>query len=517
MIYALGDLELDLTKAELRRAGVVVPIEPQVFALLALIVENHERLVTRDEIVERIWDGRAVSESAIFSRIKAARKAVGDDGSEQRVIRTLHGRGYRCVADVRIVIDAVPATPEMADAPAPPADPKPSIAVLPFRLIGDPGDNKAVSDAVPHDIITALSRLRWLKVIARGSAFRFREQDPDVRIVGRALGVRYCLTGVAECAGSGVTIAVELSDTSDGSVVWGETYTSSIDRVREVRAELTASIVSALEIYLPLNEAKVAALSDTENLTAWGRYHLGLQRMFRFSAADNAAAAAHFEAAAALDPQFARAYAGLSFTHFQNAYLGYAREPAASIQNARGLAERSVELDPLDPFANFTLGRSYWLDGEIERSLGYLDRATVLSPNYAQGFYARAFADTMLGRAKDARASLDVAMALSPLDPFLYAMKGTRALSYLVEGRPDEAVFWIDEAARTPGAHAVVNLVAAAAHSLVGDRSGAEHWVRQAQSRNPEIDQQRFFRAMPFADPGVRKKIAQALASNGVR
>jgi tetratricopeptide (TPR) repeat protein len=239
--------------------------------------------------------------------------------------------------------------------------------------------------------------------------------------------------------------------------------------------------------------------------------------LFRFSAADNAAAAAHFEAAAALDPQFARAYAGLSFTHFQNAYLGYAREPAASIQNARGLAERSVELDPLDPFANFTLGRSYWLDGEIERSLGYLDRATVLSPNYAQGFYARAFADTMLGRAKDARASLDVAMALSPLDPFLYAMKGTRALSYLVEGRPDEAVFWIDEAARTPGAHAVVNLVAAAAHSLVGDRSGAEHWVRQAQSRNPEIDQERFFRAMPFADPAVRKKIAQALASNGVR
>ena len=289
-----------------------------------------------------------------------------------------------------------------------------------------------------------------------------------------------------------------------------------MDGIREVRATLTSSIVSALEIYLPLNEAKVAALSETENLDAWGRYHLGLQRMFRFSSADNAAAAAHFEAATELDPGFARAYAGLSFTNFQNAYLGYARDPAASIRAARDHAVRGVELDPLDPFANFTLGRSYWLEGEIEKSLGYLDRATVLSPNYAQGFYARAWADTMLGRAKEARTNVDTAMALSPLDPFLYAMKGTRALSYLVEGKPAEAVFWIDEAARTPGAHAVVNLVAVVAHTLAGDRGGADRWVRQARARNPAITQDRFFRSMPFADAHLRKQVSAALTANGI-
>lgn len=519
MIYALGDgLELDLTKVELRRGGEVVPVEPQVFALLALIVENHERMVSRDEIVEHIWDGRIVSESAIFSRVKAARKAVGDDGAEQRIIKTLHGRGYRCVAEVRILADVPLAEPlprEATGEERAQVDTKPSIAVLPFRLIGEPGDD-AIADAVPHDIITALSRLRWLKVIARGSAFRFREADPDVRVVGRALGVRYCVTGVIEVRRPGLAISVELADTAAGSVVWSERYDARMDDIHEIRSRITANIVSSLEIYVPMNEARVASLSAPGNLDAWGRYHLGLQRMFRFSRADNAAAAEQFAAAVALDPGFARAHAGLSFTSFQNAYLGYAREPAGEIAAARAYAERSVELDPLDPFANFTLGRAYWLEGDIEQSLGWLDRATVLSPNYAQGFYARAWAGAMIGQSETARTNVDTAMALSPLDPFLYAMKGTRALSYLAEGRAAEAVFWIDEAVRTPGAHAVVNLVAAVAHTLNGDAAEATRWVEQARQRNPDLSQSQFFRAIPFADAAVRKTVSAALSRNGI-
>ena len=518
MIYELDGLELDLATVELRRGAEVVPVEPQVFALVALLVENHERMVSRDEIVERIWDGRVVSESAISTRIKAARKALGDDGAAQRIIRTVHRRGFRCVADVRIVADgatAASAASGESAASTPPAT-KPSIAVLPFRLVGDPGSHAAISDAIPHEIITALSRLRWLKVIARGSAFRFREADPDVRVVGRTLGVRYCLTGFIEVDGSSVVISVELSDTDDGSVVWSDRFSGRMDGILEARTTITSNVVSALEIYLPMNEARVAGLSAPENLDAWGRYHLGLQRMFRFSKADNAAAAEHFDAAARLEPGFARAHAGLSFTSFQNAYLGYARDPAKSIAAARAFAERSVELDPLDPFGNFTLGRSYWLEGDIEKSLGWLDRATVLSPNYAQGFYARAWADAMLGRAGEARTNVDVAMALSPLDPFLYAMKGTRALSYLVEGKPAEAVFWIDEAVRTPGAHTIVNLVAAVAHTLNDDSAGASRWVRQARSRNPDLTQDRFFKAIPFVDADLRRRVSAALAKNGI-
>jgi tetratricopeptide (TPR) repeat protein len=245
-------------------------------------------------------------------------------------------------------------------------------------------------------------------------------------------------------------------------------------------------------------------------------YHLGLQRMFRFSAADNAAAAAHFETAVKLEPGFARAYAGLSFTRFQNAYLGFDPDRGRNAAEAKALAEAAVGYDSLDPFAAFTLGRAHWLEGDVEGSLGWLERSCTLSPSYAQGVYARAWAETMLGRSSSGRTGVDSAIELSPLDPFLFAMRGTRALSYIVEGRTAEAVFWIDEAARTPGANAIVNLVAAVAHAMNGDVGAASEWVKRARARNPDVSTARFFNAIPFADTQLRSRVAAALSASGL-
>jgi DNA-binding winged helix-turn-helix (wHTH) protein len=164
MIYRFEHFELDLARAELRAGGEPRPMEPQVFALLAMLVENRERLVSRDELIEKVWDGRIVSDAAIASRVKSARQALGDDGEAQRFIRTVHRKGFRFVAEVKVVHDAV----VPAAAPEPP--PRPSIAVLPLRLVGKPGRHAAVADALPHDLIVELSRLRWLLVTARGSS-----------------------------------------------------------------------------------------------------------------------------------------------------------------------------------------------------------------------------------------------------------------------------------------------------------------------------------------------------------
>lgn len=522
MIYALADLELDLDRVELRHLGAVVAVEPQVFALLVLLVENHDRMVSRDEIVERVWDGRIVSETAISSRVKAARRAVGDDGSAQRIIKTIHGRGFRCVADVRIVADAAAAATvgdpnRSAQAvEGPRLSSMPSLAVLPFRQIDAGGRYGLLAEAVPHEIISALARLRWLRVIARGSSFRFREEHPDVRVVGLALGVRYCLTGFIEADDTSLALSVELADTSDGSIVWSETFKAPVSAVHDIRSEITSRIVAALETHVPSNEARSASQSPPESLDAWATYHLGLQRMFRFSSADNAAAAGYFEEAIRLDPGLARAHAGLSFTRFQNAYLSFDPDRERNVRDARASAERGVSLDPLDPFANFTLGRSYWLEGDLEASLGWLDRAKSLSPSYAQGVYARAWADTLLGNAEAGRQNVDAAISLSPIDPFLFAMKGTRALSYIVEGRIAEAAFWIDEAARTPGANAVVTLVAAVTHSMNGNQPAAAEWIKRARLRNPNLTTAGFFRAIPFADSALRTRVSVALSRHGI-
>jgi TolB-like protein len=526
MIYRFGPFELDLGKVELRAGGEVRPLEPQVFALLAFLVEHCERLVSKDEILEKVWDGRIVSESAVASRVKSARKVLGDDGKQQRFIRTIHGQGFRFVAEVRAErhVPRMPATAgtEREDArPAGPVDAtpgpgsRPSIAVLPFRLIGDAGPYLAIADALPHDLITELARLRWLFVTARGSSFRLRAPDPDMREVGQLLNVRYCLSGTVEVTGRHLAVTTELVDTRDGAVVWAERYAGSVDDVHAVRGEIRSTILTALEIQIPLHEASHARLLVTENLDAWSAYHLGLQHVYRFNRKDNAAAAELFGRAVAQDPGFARAHAGLSFVHFQTAFLRQSDDLAGEIALARGCAQRGLDLDPLDPFVNFTMGRSFWLEGDLERGLAWLERATSLSPNYAQGIYARAWTETLAGRGLDGRGHVDLAMRLSPLDPLYYAMLGTRAFTHMAQSEDVEAADWAERAARSPGAHVLIAMIAAAAHAMAGNGTLAGAWSENVRERNPRLTREDFFRSFPMKADDLRSRVSSALERLG--
>jgi TolB-like protein len=524
MIYRFASFELDLARAELRGGDVPLPIEPQVFNLLAFLVEHRERLVSRDEILEKVWDGRVVSDSALASRIKSARKALGDDGKTQRMIRTIHGKGFRFVAEVhkerneppsdRVIGATMTASGAIAP-PVAPEEPRPSIAVLPFRALGDPGRYLALNEALPHELITELARLRWLFVTARGSSFRLGAADVDLREVGRLLNVRYCLSGTMEMERDRLAVTTELAETHGGGIIWAERYTGPIDDVHAVRAEIRSKILTALEIQIPLHEAAQARLTVTENLDAWSAYHLGLQHMYRFNRPDNAAAARLFGQAVAQDPGFARAHAGLSFLHFQAAFMHQTDDIAGEIMLARSCAQRGLDLDPLDPFVNFTMGRSFWLEGELERGLAWLERATSLSPNYAQGIYARAWTETLAGREREGREHVDLAMRLSPLDPLHYAMLGTRAFTHMAEGEDSEAASWAQRAARSPGAHVLIAMIAVAAQEMAGNESLAADWARNVRKRSPLLARPDFFRAFPMQSRTMRSRVSAALRRHG--
>jgi DNA-binding winged helix-turn-helix (wHTH) protein len=212
MIYRFDQFELDKGTVELRGHGGVIALEPQVFALLVFLVENRERVVTKDEIIETIWDGRIVSDSAVSSRIKSARQALGDDGAAQRFIRTVHRVGFRFVGDVadETARSTIIRAETMPDEPTPSTleAARPAIAVLPFRLVGVAGPYATIAEALPDELIAQLSRLRWLFVIARGSTFRFRSADVDLRQVRDQLKVRYCLAGIVEVQGKNMSVAV---------------------------------------------------------------------------------------------------------------------------------------------------------------------------------------------------------------------------------------------------------------------------------------------------------------------
>lgn len=526
MIYQFGRFELDLATVELRGDGNACSLEPQVFALLALLVENRDRLVSKEEIIEKVWDGRSISDAAVASRVKSARQALGDDGQSQRFIKTIHRRGFRFIAKVKALRGtdlhlAVQTSAANVDENVGllvrqlERVSRPSLAVLPFRIVGERMRYAALSGALPDELISELSRLRWLFVTARGSSFRVPAGDSDFSEIGRLLGVRYLLSGTIEVADRRLVIVVELVDTTDSGIVWADRFPGRVDDVHSIREEIRGRVLTALDIRIPMHEASLARLGVPDDLDAWSAYHLGLQHIYRFNRTDNEAAAYLFQRAVKLDPRFARAHAGLSFVHFQTAFMRYTEDLAGEIRQARHFAERGLELDPLDPFVNFTMGRSYWLEGNLEASLGWLERATSISPNYAQGIYARAWTEALAGHASEGRTHVDLAMRLSPIDPLYYAMMATRAFTHMVMGENTEAANWAERGARSPGAHVLIAMIAAAAHSLNGDPARAAWWAANVRERNAALGRDDFFRAFPMKSEETRTRLLQALMQLG--
>ena len=524
-IYQFGDFTLDTKKSELSFQGRLVPLERQVLLLLRYLVENRDRLVTREDLVASVWQGRVVSDSAISSRIKTLRKALQDDGTTQHTIKTVYGQGFRFVADILpgerhgapIEVAASGGTGQI-DAPVEAGGQlvKPSIAILPFRLVGYSEQFNTMAEAIPQDLISSISRLQWLRVIARGSSFRFRSGEHDLAEIASALDIRYCLSGILEVSGNYIAITIELEDAREMCVVWSESLKGAAENVHDFREEIVSNIVSNLEMQISLNEARLARVATPDRLDAWSMYHLGLQHLHRFNREDNFRAEELFSRVRSMAPDFARGHAAMSGAHFQNALLRYRENQQEEIARASELAQLAIDLDPLDPFANFAKGRSHVLYEDLEGAKAWLDRAIDLSPNYAQGNYSRAWAGALSGSPEEAIRYSDNAISLSPLDPLLYAMYGTKGFANMILGDMDAAVQWAERAVRAPGAHVLIVAMAMLMNILKGDDKQARYWLENIRAQGVTMTSEFFLRAFPFQDQGVRKQVRDAFALYGM-
>lgn len=517
MVWTFGHFRLDPEQFQLTRNGAPVRLEPQVLSLIIHLVRNRHCMVPKDELAAAVWNGTAVSDASISSRIRSARQAVDDDGARQSVIQTVHGRGFRFVASVA---DLRPESPEVTptdDINQSADTSRPSIAVLPFRPLGAMPDLTILAEAIPHEIIQALSRMRWLAVIARGSSFRFRGRETDLDLVGTALGAGYVLSGFIEIRAGNIVVVIELADATRGEVIWGDRLTAPLVGIEDLRQRIVARVVAALDVQVPFHEARIAALGNSEQLNAWASYHLGLSQLYRFTPDANRKAQHYFEQAVAMDSRFARAHAGLSFTSFLDAFLHLGPDDRAAVAAARRHAERGLELDPLDAFTHYTMGRSFWLTGDPDAAATWLNRAIELNPNYAQGFYASAFTAMLTGNASAVETRLETALNLSPLDPLLYGMHGVRALSLIQAGDTGAAARWADRAANTPGAHYLIAMIAVIANGLDGRYQQAARWRHDVRRRKPDASAAHFFAAFPLVDGDVRTRISDELCRQGFR
>jgi DNA-binding SARP family transcriptional activator/Flp pilus assembly protein TadD len=380
-----------------------------------------------------------------------------------------------------------------------------AIAVMPF-VDGSSDANKrgGVADALAHDVIVRLAKLRSLFVIAQGTTFALRDRGIGPEEAGRMLNVNYVVSGAARRNGRKLTVSVDLIETRTARVIWADTFDEAIDDTLDVLEEIGNRVVAAIAYEIEMVERNRAILKPPNSLDAWEAHHRGLWHMYRFNKTDNERARHFFAQAVQLDPTFARAYAGLSFAHFQNAFLGWKRA-APEVDRAYEAAGKSLMVDDRDPAAHWAMGRALWLRGDQDQSLTELERAVDLSPNFATGHYTLAFVHSQSGDPRAAISASDHSRSLSPFDPMLFAMLGARALGLARLGEYEQAAEWARKAAARPNAHQHIMAIAALSLGLAGRLDEANEYKAKIRERVPNYAMADFLAAFRFAPDDIER------------
>lgn len=488
-IIRFGPFELDPGRFELRENGEPVSIEPQVFDLLHFLASNHERTVTRDEIFSRIWGDRIVSDTALSSRIKAARRAVGDDGNAQHTIRTVHGRGFRFVArvDNGEAGGADPAPGEDRLELPPQVRSQPTIAVLPFEnLNGDSREDYFV-DGISEDIITALSKYRWFAVIARNPAFAFRNSSKSIQAIGQQLGADYIVTGSVRKAGSRVRVAVQLADADARHSIWSERFDREVVDIFDLQDEITEIVVSRLEAELGLSEQKKAERQAKKNLGAWDLYQLGTAEFYKFTRQSNIRCQELLKRSIELDPEFSAAYSRLAYAIVLSMVYFDAAPDSQILDEALAAARRAIELDDQDANGYFTIGRVYLARREYDKAIDALEHALELNPCLAQTYCGLGDSLAYEGRLDEAIEQFEIAIRLSPHDPFRWAFYSYRSLAHLFRGEYEEAASWARKAVQIPNAQYWAKAHLVAALGYLDDEVKQERAVNELKQVKPDF------------------------------
>lgn len=389
---------------------------------------------------------------------------------------------------------------DAADAPTTSATGRASVAIMPFSELPAPsGERRGLADGFARDLITRLAKLRSLFVIAQGTVFALHERKLGAQEAARTLNVDYVVSGSVQRRAGRLEVHVELSETRSARVLWADSFERALDDAFAVLHEIGDGIVASVASEIETAERNRAILKAPSSLDAWEALHRGLWHMYRFNRTDNDKARQCFELAVRLDPGFSRAFAGLSFTHWQDAFQSWGGREQA-IEHAFEAASQSLLADERDPAAHWAMGRALWLREQQAQCLVELEAAVDLSPSFALGHYTLAFVHAQSGDPTLALEAADHSRHLSPFDPLLFGMLGARAMALVRLGDFEAAADWAVKAAGRPNAH--VHILAIAAHclALAGRRDEARAWMAtiRDQAKGYRVDD--FLAAFHFTD-----------------
>lgn len=510
MIYRFGSFSLDSGRLELSNGDTLLTVQPQVFSLLTCLIENRDRVVSKDEVFEIVWDGRIVSDGTLNARLNAARSALGDNGKDQAIIRTFPRKGFRFVAEVTVDGSESPALA------TPPHSDKPSIAVLPFTNLSNDPEQEYFADGIAEDIITALSRFQWFFVIARNSSFSYKGQAVDLKQIAGELGVQYVLEGSVRKAGKHVRVSAQLVDSITGRNVWVEQYDRDLDDIFAVQDEITEAIAAAVAPSFVSAEEQRIDRKPPESFDAWEYALRGNQRLWRLTKEDIIEAKKLFQLAIDLDPKSSIALSGLSLVCVWEFLLGLIDNPPEALEKAQQAAQQAITADQHDAWAHAMLGFVNIHRREHDAAISAYKRAIEINPNlaFAEGGLGHAYG--WLGNYDEAIVHADKAQRLSPYDPARLFWNMGRAAAAFVAGKYEEGVHWSEQLTETFPHFALGWRILATCYAHIDRINDASAAVDKLLRLAPHENIQLVSKAIPVSHSEDQEKFLDGLRKAGL-
>jgi TolB-like protein len=496
----------------LMSGGRSVHLTPKALALLSFIADRPGEVVTKDQLFGAVWPEVNVGDAALVTCIQELRRALKDDARRPRYIETLHRRGYRFVGKMAA---APPTVTVEGNAPALPLPNRPSIAVLPFANMSEDPDQEHFADGISEDLITDLSRIHWLFVIARNSTFVYKNRAVDVKQVARELGVRYVLEGSVRRAGKRIRISAQLIDAVTGGHHWAERYDRELGDVFAVQDEITRSVVAAIEPRLLAAEGIRTLSRSSDDLGAWERVARAQTYLWRLTRADYAAAIKGLRQTVEIYPDYAPGQSRLAFCLLFSAHMGWIDRECGLLAGRRH-AIRAIALDDCDSWGQIALGYLGMMERRTEESIAAYRRAVELNPNSAKahGDLGRALA--FAGHDREAIAQVEDAIRLSPLDPDMALFLGAIAVAHYGAGRYADALRHAEELLRLRPGFQGAQRLRCASLAQIGRIDESRSFLAKIRREQPQLSIDWIRASVPYQTPELMERFLEGMRKAGL-